>query len=145
MKVRGKVKAQCGDTTKTASFPDVPRAPGYYAGRRNRKEMDEHIKQRVKEINEKYSLDCCLLIVGNSDNIPDSLRELYMDATERGCLTVISLDYNYRQYKSGKIDAYDFMCALDALFTTLVSEFAEITEIFLPGSIERKEINYERS
>ena len=111
----------------------------------SKEEMDEHIKQRVNEIHEKYSLDCCLLIVGDLDKIPKSLRELYCDAVEKDGLTVVNLDFNYRQYKSGQLDAYDFLCALDALLTTLLSEFAEITEMFITGTIEEKENYNERT
>lgn len=145
MKTKGKVKLQCRDETPSIEHTDVPRAPNFYAGRRNKTEMDEHIKQRVNEIYEKYSLNCCLCIVGDFAKIPDALRELYCDAMGNNRLTVVNLDYNYRKYKSGQLDAYAFMCALDALFTTLFTEFAEITEMFLTGSIDEKENYNERT
>lgn len=142
MKRQGKISPNIRNETKKNNYPDLPRASGNQERIMSKVEMDEHIKQRVNEIHEKYSLDCCLLIVGDLDKIPKSLRELYCDAMEKDGLTVVNLDFNYRQYKSGQLDAYDFLCALDALFTTLFREFAEITEMFITGTIEEKE-NYD--
>ena len=145
MKRQGKITSRIREETKRNRNPDVPRASMIQGKMASKEEMDEHIKQRVNEIHEKYSLDCCLLIVGDLDKIPKSLRELYCDAVEKDGLSVVNLDFNYRQYKSGQLDAYDFLCALDALLTTLLSEFAEITEMFITGTIEEKENYNERT
>ena len=145
MKRQGKITSRIREETMRNRNPDVPRASMIQGKMASKEEMDEHIKQRVNEIHEKYSLDCCLLIVGDLDKIPKSLRELYCDAVEKDGLSVVNLDFNYRQYKSGQLDAYDFLCALDALLTTLLSEFAEITEMFITGTIEEKENYNERT
>lgn len=145
MKRQGKTTCRIREETKRNKVPDVPRAFMLQGKMASKEEMDEHIKQRVDEIHEKYSLDCCLLIIGDLTNIPIPLWIMYFDGEQNDKLTVFNLDNNYRKYKSGLIDAYDFICALDVLFTTLVREFAEITEMFLTGSIEGKENCNERA
>jgi hypothetical protein len=145
MKRQGKISPNIRNETKKNNYPDLPRASGNQERMMSKVEMDEHIKQRVDEIHEKYSLDCCLLIVGDLTNIPIPLWIMYFNGEQNDKLTVFNLDNNYLMYKNGKLDAYDFLCALDALFTTLVREFAEITEMFLSGSIEGKENCNERS
>lgn len=145
MKKQGKIIPNIRNETKKNKYSDLPRTSGNQERMMSKVEMDEHIKQRVDEIHEKYSLDCCLLIIGDLTNIPIPLWIMYFDGEQNDKLTVFNLDNNYRMYKNGKLDAYDFMCALDTLFTTLVREFAEITEMFLKGSIEGKENCNERS
>ena len=108
--------------TPKSKYPDLPRASVNQERMMTKAEMDERVKQRIDEIHEKYSLDCCLLIIGDVTNIPIPLWKMYFSGEGSDNLTVFNLDYNYRLYKNGKLDAYDFMCALDALFTELVSE-----------------------
>ena len=143
MKRQGKIGSHIREETKDIKNPDVPRVSMVQKSTASKAEMDERIKQCINEIQEKYSLENCLLIVGDLNKIPIPLQIMYFSREENDKLTVFNLDYNYCMYKNNQLDAYEFMCALDILLTTLVSEFAEITEMFLTGSIERKENCYE--
>lgn len=110
----------------------------------NKDNTRERIKSLIEEINDKYSYEKCLLIVGVPEEIPDSLYELLVGRGING-LSVCNLDEKYLDYLGRKYDAYEFMCDVEALFSALAREFDTLVEFFFTGKIEDKEVNYERT
>lgn len=121
-------------------------------------EIDKAIKYMIDEINEKFTYEKCLDITGNQRNITDNLYKLLKGSGYNG-ISVDSLAKNYLYYKSGKYDAYEFMCDIEGLLDsiicefadlevieTLACEFADLEEWLFTGKITRSEVkNYEIS
>lgn len=145
MKKHGKINTHCREETEEFKNLDVPRANTLHSREFSKDEIDKRINNLVDEIRNNYSYENCLLIVGSPKNIPHSLCMLLYSGEDTDSLTVWNLDYNYRKYQHGQYDAYEFLCMLESLFKTLLNEFDEIMEMFLTGSIERKETDYERT
>lgn len=126
---------------------ELPRVQS--AKTKNRKlsteEMEASIKKMIKEIDEKYTYEQCLLIVPTSDDIPDSLYELLKGSGIDG-FAVWNLPVHYLDYKRGKYDVEQFFNDVEKLFGELAREFDEIVDIFVFGNTGRKENKgYERS
>lgn len=144
MKTQGKTKPHCQEETESVKKLEVPRANMSKARTFGKDEIDVLVKRMIKDINEKYTYEQCLLIVPCPDDIPYSLYELVKGAGLNG-MAVWNLPVLYLDYKHGNYDAYQFICDVEKLFNELVREFDELVNIFIFGSIERKENEYERS
>ena len=104
--------------------------------------VNEKITSLIDEIHERFTEEKCLILVGDTKEIPESLRELLNGSGVNG-LACCNLDYNYLMYKRGKYDAYQFMCDIEKLFSELNREFKELVEFVAYGHIERKEVDHE--
>lgn len=124
---------------------DLPRTKASASRKLSKAEMDASIKQMIKEIEEKYSYEQCLLIVPSSDKISEHLYELLKGSGING-FAVWNLPINNLDYKRGKYDVEDFFNNVEALFSELTREFDEIVEIFVYGNVgSKEEKEYERA
>ena len=117
---------------------DIPRAMPQEGERISKEDCETKIKRIIEEINNNYTLDKCLIIAGDSANIPKSLLEL-LEGTGINGFSCWNLDFKYCQYKSGQYDAYEFLCILDSLLCALICEFDSFMDFFLTGKNEGKE------
>lgn len=123
---------------------DVPRLISRESNKYNKNDIENAIEKMIDEINDKYTYEMCLLIVGTPEDIPESLYELLKGSGING-LACWNLDFSYLEYKRRKYDAYEFMCTVDLLLSALIGEFDKLIDFFLIGNIDRKENSYERS
>lgn len=118
----------------------------------NNEEIEKAIKYIMEEINEKFTYEKCLDITGNQRNMSDKLYKLLKGSGNNG-VSVESINKDYLYYKSGKYDAYEFMCDIEGLLDSIICEiadleimdslvcgFADLEEWLFTGKITRMEV-----
>lgn len=115
-------------------------------------EVTDKIKEMMEKIDENYSYEKCIDIVGNSGNISDSLYGL-LRGTSNHRLSVENMHKNYlmclcamsKNKDNAKDYAYNFLCGIENLYSELAREFSGLADEFFYGSYQNGGNGYERS
>ena len=112
-----------------------------------RDDIDIKVKRMIDKIKNNYTYDKCVVIVGDPDVIPDTLRELIIGNGING-INARNVDVYYIRYQRGDYDAFQFLCDIEALLTALVTGFDSLVDLCLANNnnYKGKEApDYERS